>query len=188
MKLEVKMGGLAGVIETLKRLPPEVVSKKGGPVLAALRKGARLLVKQSRDNFRAAVAMPGRTGITDTTGFTEKQIVSKRRLPPSGTKGERIIVTVNPKVHPSGQSYKRKSRAGLGKRLRKGNKGPSARPVQANDIAFMMEYGTRKQEATPWLRPAYEAKREEVLHTIETDLTQRVNRIVKKLVAQTKGK
>lgn len=164
------MRGLDGVIETLKRLPPEVVSKKGGPVLASLRKGARILVKQSRDNFRAAVAMPGKTGITDTTGFTEKQIVSKRRRPPSGTKGERVVVTVNPKPHPTSKGKYR------------------GRAIRANDIAFIMEAGSSKQPATPWLRPAYEAKRGEVLQVVESDLKQRVDKIVKKLAAQNEGK
>lgn len=170
MKLEVQLRGLDGVLETLKRLPPEVVSKKGGPVLASLRKGARVLVKQSRDNFRAAVAMPGKTGITDTTGFTEKQIVSKRRRMPSGQKGERIVVTVNPKPHPTSKGKYR------------------GRTIRANDIAFIMEAGNSKQPATPWLRPAFAAKSQEALRTVERDLVVRVDRIVKKLAAQNEGK
>ena len=170
MKLDVKLEGLDGVLETLKRLPPELVSKRGGPVLASLRKGARILVKQSRDNFRAAVAMPGKTGVTDSTGFTEKQIVSKRRRMPGGQKGERIVVTVNAKPHPTSKGKYR------------------GRTIRANDIAFIMEAGSSKQPATPWLRPAFATKREEALRAIESDLTKRVDKIVKKLSAQNEGK
>lgn len=169
MKLELQMRGLDGVLQTLESLPKEVVSKRGGPVLASLRKGARVLVKQSKDNFRAAVAMAGQTGITDTTGFTEKQIVAKRRHPPVGTKGERIVVTVNPKPHPNGHKYR-------------------GRTIQANDIAFIMEAGGSKQPATPWLRPAFEAKREEALRAIERELVTRVDRIVKTLATKNQGK
>lgn len=166
MKVEFEMRGLDGVLETLRRLPPEVVSKRGGPVVASLRKGARILVKQSKDNFRAAVAMPGKTGITDTTGFTEKQITAKRRNPPSGTKGERVVVTVNPKPHPTSKGKYR------------------GRTIRANDIAFIMEAGSSKQPATPWLRPAYYARRDEVVRVVEADLVKRVDKIVKKLESQ----
>lgn len=170
MKVTVEMRGLEGVLDTLKRLPPELVSRRGGPVLASLRKGARVLVKQSKDNFRAAVAMPGRTGITDTTGFTEKQIVARRRRMPGSEKGERVVVTVNPKPHPTSKGKYR------------------GRTIRANDIAFIMEAGSSKQPATPWLRPAFATKREEALRAIESDLTKRVDKIVKALASRNEGK
>ena len=43
MKVDVKLTGVAGVLKTLSSLPAEVVSKRGGPVKAALAKGARFL-------------------------------------------------------------------------------------------------------------------------------------------------
>jgi len=164
--MEVKLSGLEGVLSTLQKLPPELVSRKGGPVLASLRKGARVLVKQSKENFRAAVAMPGRTGITDSTGFTEKQIVASRRRMPGSEKGEHVVITVNPKPHPTSKGKYR------------------GKPIKANDIAFIMEVGYSKQPATPWLRPAYYARRDEVLRVVETDLVKRVDKIVKKLATQ----
>jgi len=170
VKMDVRLEGLDGVLDTLRKLPPELVSRRGGPVLASLRKGARVLVKQSKDNFRAAVAMPGRTGITDTTGFTEKQIVSKRRRMPGGQKGERVVVTVNPKPHPTSKGKYR------------------GRTIRANDIAFIMEVGSSAQPPTPWLRPAFAAKGEQAMRTIESDLAKRVDRIVKKLAKQNEGK
>ena len=38
MKVEFKLQGVDGVLATLQSLPAEVVSKRGGPVKAALRK------------------------------------------------------------------------------------------------------------------------------------------------------
>lgn len=169
MRVDVKLTGLDGVLDTLKSLPPELVSKRGGVARSALRKGAMVIVKQARSNFAAAVAQAGKTGITDTTGFTERQIVAKRRRPPSSMKGEKFVVTVNPKPHPNGNIFRNHA-------------------LQANDIAFVMEAGSSKQAATPWLRPAFESKAEEAIRTVESELLSGVDRAVKKLAAQNKGK
>lgn len=165
MKLDVKLTGLDGVLDTLKSMPPELVSVRGGPVLAALRKGARILRDQAKTNFRSAVALPGKTGITDSTGFTEKQIISKRVRMPGGTKGERVVVTVRPKPHPGGKVYRK-------------------RTIRANDIAFIMESGDKDQTATPWLRPAFDAKSDAALREVESELVKRVDKLVKQLEAK----
>lgn len=185
MQVEVKIAGLDGVLDTLKSLPPEVVSKNGGPVKASLRKGAMVLVKQARSNFRSAVAQAGVSGITNTTGFTEKQIVAKRRTL-TYINGEKMVVTVNYVKHPAGSMIKAKSRKTTGKR--RGRKGPANREIRANDIAFIMEYGAKNQPAIPWLRPAFEAKADEAIRTVETDLARRIKNIVGKLAAKNQGK
>lgn len=169
MKTEFSITGLDGVLETLAKLPPEVVSKNGGVVRQALRKGAMVLVNEARRNFARAVQLPGKTGITDSTGFTEKNIVAKRRNPFGNIKGERFVVTVNYALHPSGEKYR-------------------GRPIRANDIAFTMEAGTSKQAATPWMRPAFDAKAQAAVDTATSELLSRIDRIVKKLAAQNKGK
>ncbi|MCC2632181.1 MAG: hypothetical protein K0S48_67 [Ramlibacter sp.] len=182
MKVDVSLTGVDGVLATLRALPPELVSRNGGPVRAALRKGAMVIVKQAQANFRAAVAQPGKTGITDTTGFTEKQIGLRRKNPPQGVKGEKFLVLVKYIEHPSGKASRRASRraADSTRRIRK----RMARAIRANDIAYMMEYGTSKQAATPWLRPAFLSRAEEAIQTTQTELLSRIDRIVKKLAAQ----
>ncbi|HEY0878130.1 MAG TPA: hypothetical protein VGE10_06730 [Zeimonas sp.] len=162
----MKMTGLDGVLDTLRKLPPEVVSKKGGPVLRSLRKGASVLVKQARENFHAEALDPGKSGINQITGFTEKAIVARRRAPPPGERGERVVVTVLPRTHPGGRQYR-------------------GRTIKANDIAFIMEVGSSTQPAAPWLRPAYAAKKGEAMRVIEKTLVGDVNRIVARL---SKGK
>jgi hypothetical protein len=162
MKVELELTGLNGVLDTLKRLPPELTSRNGGLVRAALRRGAMVIVKQARINFKAAVALPGKTGITDTTGFTEKNIVTKRRRMIPGVNGERAVVTVNYVHHPNKHSY----RGGF---------------IRANDIAFIMEAGSSKQEATPWLVPAFKAKAVEAIRTTEDALIKSVDRVLRKI-------
>lgn len=168
MKLELKLQGLDGVLESLKMLPPELVSKRGGPVRSALRKGAVLIQKQAKANFDAAVNSPGKSGLNQSTGFTERQIVVRRRNPGPNINGERMVVTVQPKKHPSGRKY------------RKG-------VIQANDIAFIMEMGSRTQPATPWLRPAFIARAEEAIRLTEDELFRQVDRIWLKLIRTNKA-
>lgn len=163
--VELKLTGLDGVLDTLKQLPPEVVSKRGGVVRAALRKGAMVLVKQARANFRAAVAEVGKSGITDTTGFTERQIVVRRRPPPGGVNGEYMLVTVRSVKHPSGNLFRK-------------------RPIKTNDIAFIMEAGSAKQPATPWMRPTFAQKAQEAVRTTEDELVKRVDMLAQRLLKQ----
>lgn len=179
--VEVKIEGAAGIIETLNSLPPEVVSKRGGPVRAALAKGARVMRDAAKANFRAAVALPGKTGVTDSTGFTEDQIIVKR-VRMKWIKGEKYIITVRPKPHPSGNLLK--SAKPYKRALKKTTKD---RAIRANDIAFIMEYGSANQPATPWLRPTFQAKAPEIINIVTADLLRRVNRIVRKLAQQNKG-
>ena len=52
MKLEMNLQGTEGVLATLRSLPPELVSKRGGPVKTALRKGAQVIRKQAAADLR----------------------------------------------------------------------------------------------------------------------------------------
>lgn len=171
-KFEVRLYGLDGLLETLKQLPPELTKKNGGPLRAALRRGASVLVKEAKRNFRAAVAQPGVSGITESTGFTERHIVAKRRKMYDGMNGERYVVTVNSKPHPNGKKMKRRGRK------------KSSGVITTNDIAFIMEYGSKNQPATPWLRPAFLSKAEEVIRTVEADAIKGVEKLVAQVAAK----
>lgn len=176
---------MEGILATLKSLPPEVVSKNGGVVRQALRKGAMVIVRQARTNFNAAVAEPGKTGVTISTGFTEKNIMAIRKKPPPGESGERFIVSVSTKTHPNNQKLRRKARRTKNStraRVR------MLRELRANDVAYMMEWGTSQQPATPWLRPAFKAKAQEAINVASSDLVRRVELIVKRLAAQNRSK
>ena len=157
-----RLQGLDGVLEMLQKLPPELVSKRGGPIRAALRRGAAVFVKAGRANLQAAINDPGKSGITDTTGFTAKNVIARSRKPPEGIKGEAYVVTVRYLPHATSKGIFRKRR------------------IKVNDIAFIMEAGTAKQPATPWLRPAFLNNAERVIAQIEIDTVRSVERIAQR--------
>jgi len=190
MKVELQIQGLNGVLKTLQSLPPALVSKNGGVVRSSLRVGSVIILKQARANFKSAVNLGGKSGVTKTTGFTEKNIVTMRKNTIGNVKGERFIVGVRYKEHPNGAILEKSKSYAIRKDSKK--RAPTSRTtkqrvVRANDIAFMMEYGTSNQQATPWLRPAFESKKNEAMDAIVSDLLKRVDRVVSNLSKQNAG-
>ena len=149
--MQLNVTGLDGVLETLKQLPAEVVSKRGGPVKLALAKGARMLKDAAKVTLAAAVAADG----SDSTGETVKALVAQRGK--YRGQGERYVVRVKSKAYVS-------ARKGKTTTVRTGN---------------LLEYGSKQQRATPWLRPAAEANAQRIVDTVNTELLARVDRLVK---------
>ena len=160
--VEMKIEGAAGIIETLSSLPPEVVSKRGGPVKLALAKGARLLRDEAKKNLRAQIALNG----DESTGLLEKNVIASRGKAPFGGRGERYLVRVKRKTYP----------------------GRAGKPVTTLKTANLLEYGSAHQPATPWLRPAFMAKRAQVVDVVIADLRRRLDLVVRKLAQQNKGR
>lgn len=161
MKMEMKIEGVAGLLQTLQSLPPEVVSKRGGPVKLALAKGARMLRDQAKDNFRRSAAVGG----ADSTDTTVNSIIASRGKAPTGTKGERQLVRVKRKAFVNAHGAKTTTRK----------------------AAQLMEYGSARQPAIPWLRPAVQRRGSQIIDTITEDLLKRLNQITKRLAAKNKG-
>ena len=158
MKIEMNLEGLDGVLKTLKSLPPELVSKRGGPVKLALAKGARVIAKEVKKNLRSVVK-------TDqSTGFLLKNIIVSRGKEPTGTRGERYLVRVKRKIYPDREG----------------------KPVSTLKTAHILEYGSEKQTATPFIRPAAIAKYQEAITTVSTDLVKRLDKIVANLARNNK--
>lgn len=160
--VEMKIEGAAGIIETLKSLPPEVVSKRGGPVKLALAKGARLLRDEAKKNLRVQIARNG----DESTGLLEKNVIASRGKAPFGGRGERYLVRVKRKTYPD----------------------RTGKPVTTLKTANLLEYGSVTQPATPWLRPAFMAKRTQVVDVVIADLRRRIDLVVRKLAQQNKGR
>jgi len=160
-----RLSGLDGVLDTLRSLPPEVVSKRGGPVKSALRKAAVVIYKQADANLARVTANQISEGERQSTGLLQKNLVVTRGKAPSSGKGERYLVRVRRK------GYERE--------------GESVSTLKTGQI---LEYGSEKQPAEPWLRPAFASKAEQAIKTAEAELVNGIDRIVKKLAAANKGK
>jgi hypothetical protein len=157
MRVELKLSGIDGVLDMLKRLPPEVVSKNGGPVKSSLLKGARVLQKEAALNIARATNALG-TDDHESTGLLLSSLIASRGKAPTGGRGERYLVRVKRKT------YQRQGK-----------------PVTTLKTAHLLEYGSQKQRAEPWLRPAFASKAEESIRTIERELTVAVDKVVRKL-------
>jgi len=162
MKVDMDLQGVDGVLATLRSLPPEVVSKRGGPVKLALAKGARELRDEAKKNLRAAIAING----DDSSGLLEKNVIASRGKAPTFGKGERYLVRVKRKTYPD----------------------RSGKPVTTRKTANLLEYGSSHQPATPWLRPAVQSKGQKIINTVTTDLVKRLDKVVQKLALQNKAR
>ncbi len=165
--ITLQLSGLDGVLATLQSLPAEVVSKRGGPVKAALRKGALVILKEAKQNLRISVS----NNPTYSSGLLEKNLIASRGKAPTGSKGERYLVRVRRKVYPG-----------------KSGKSGGGNAVTTLAAANLLEYGSSKQPAEPWLRPAFNSKAQEAIHTVEGELIKGIDRVVAKLASQNKGR
>lgn len=166
MKVDVDIKGLNGVLDTLRSLPPELVSKRGGPVLAALRKGARVIDAQRKANLQAVTANTTDSGKRESTGHLMKQLVVSRGKPPSDGKGERVLLRVRRKAYPD----------------------RNGKTVTSLAAANLLEYGSSTQPAEPWIRPAFQSRAREAINVTRDELLRRIDVIVRKLAAQNRGK
>jgi HK97 gp10 family phage protein len=161
IRTEIDIKGVDGVIATLRSLPPEVVSKRGGPVKLALAKGARMLRDAAKRNLVASMS-------TDddyqNTQLLEKNVIASRGKPPMSGRGERYLVRVKRKTYP----------------------GRDGKPVTTHKTAHLKEYGSSHQPATPWLRPAVQQHGRAVIEVIVADLLRRLDVVVRKLASQNK--
>lgn len=164
--VEVKLHGVEQTFATLRALPAEIASKRGGPVRAALRKAAVVVQKQELANLQAVTNNATSSGKRESTGFLAKNIVISRGRPPAGMKGELFLVRVRRKAFYPDRDGK---------------------PVTANTTGSYLEYGTSKQPAEPWARPAVEGKGREAIETFERELRAGVDRAVRKLAKQNRS-
>jgi len=161
----MKMSGLEGVLDTLNSLPREVVAKRGGPVRASLRKAAVVIQKEELARLQVSIANADDKGERQSTGLLLKNVVVTRGKKPFGSEGERYLIRVRRK------SYDRKGAK-----------------VTTHKTANLLEYGSSKQPAEPWIRPAFAMKAGQAMQVAQDELLKSIDRIVRRLAAQNKGK
>lgn len=152
--------GLDGILETLKALPPEIVSKSGGPVKLALRAGGKVIQQAYVDNVRTLIAEPNQTGIDESSGTWEKSIVVSRAKPTS-FKGEWYKV-----------------------RIRRSARGSNGEPV--NKYAGVHEFGDETHPAKAPLRRAFDSSKDAALSTIVAEMQRRTQNAIKKATKRSK--
>lgn len=159
----IAIEGLDTVLRRLKALGPEA-SKRGGPVRAAVRKAAMVIVKQAQANVRRIVAEPNIGGSDVSTDTLAKSIKPMRAKAPQKYKGETFFVTV-PK----------RARYPISKRTPTG--------IGVATVGKMLEYGTSKRKPHPWMRPAFHAKKEEAARVMVSEVEKGIARLEKKVAA-----
>lgn len=150
------MQGLDDLLDKLKALPPEIVSKSGGPVLAGLRKGANVVKKQAKVNIKRALLTGPDRGYVSTKTL-ERAIVTRRMKDP-----QRYGANEGVSVRASGKKY-------------------PGREESAAQVGRYLELGTEKQPAEAWMTPAYFATKEAALEAIVSGIEDGINKAIAKV-------
>ena len=166
-KVTVNLRGADKINQMLRDLPKHLTQGKTGGIAAkSLRKGGRVLVKEEKKTLRAAIE----AGTNYSTGTLEKKLTVKR-VKYDG-KGERMNVTVrkgNYKTAPNGTE----------------RTGKKSRPT-FYAVGLFLEYGTSKQPAVPWVRPALTSKGKEAIETVNDDLIKQLDKVAQKMLPKVK--
>lgn len=157
----VTLTGLDDVLRRLRALGPEA-SKRGGPVRAAVRKGAVVIANEAKANVRRIVATPNIGGSDVSTGMLEKSIKPIRAKTPERYRGETYFVTVPKRAR---YAITPKTPTGIG----------------VATVGKMLEYGTSKRKPMQWARPAFHAKKQEAVTVMTDELVKGIARLERKL-------
>lgn len=150
------MKGLDDVLSKLKSLPPAIVSKNGGPVKSALRKGGVVMQKEVQSKIRGVTQNTEEAGYASTKTLEKAVVVRRDPNPQRAGANERYRVLVSRKRY-------------------------EGRDTKAIATGRYLELGTEHQRAEPWMTPAYMSARQRALDTTVVELGKGIDRIVKKL-------
>lgn len=168
--VEFKISGLKEALAVLKALPSEIVSKRGGPIRAALRKAAQPILKEAILNIRRIIAEPNIGGLpSKSLGALEASM----RITILKFKGAEAVSVGPRKIK---QIYA-KTKANV----RKGRVGKTYKVLPPTYYAWFLEYGTERMRPHPFLRPAFDSKKVEAANLFASELNTSIGKIVKKL-------
>lgn len=164
MAIDTKtLHGADDLLARLKALPPELVSKRGGPVAAGLRKGARVILKEAQRNILAVTRDSAAAGYVPTKVLHDALAIRRDPRPQRSGANEKMQVFV------------RRNRKYEGRLNTRG------KPLTAIMTARWLEFGSEHQRAEPWMLPAFMASRERALQTVVVEIEAGINRIIKKM-------
>lgn len=156
--------GLDGVLDKLKALPPEVVSKRGGPVKSALRKGAVVIQKEWISNIKAIIAEPNKGDVpADSTGLLVKNVVVTRDSRPWRSQAnERYVVRVRNKRYPKASPGQKQA-------------------ATTAQVARLLENGSEHIAPRHWASKGFMTSRQLALNTVVRELNAGIERVIRKM-------
>lgn len=150
--------GLDNTLAVLNGLPPELVSKRGGVVLSALRKGGAVMRREIKEQIQRIIDEPNKEGSEYlSTGFLVKSITSWRSRRPQRLGGSEVL-SVGPR---SRATYPDGTRASM--------------------VLGVLENGTEHMPAKAPVRKAFDAKKQEALDAVVKGANAGIERALKKL-------
>lgn len=158
-KTVVNIRGADRINTLLKELPKQLTQgKTGGLVAKSLRRGARVIVKDEKITLQKAIDV----GQVYSTGELVKKITVKRKKYMG--KGERMMITLRKGVYKNRESGAARS---------------SKATLSYYAAGLMLEHGSSKQPATPWVRPAFLAKSQEAFNVTNDTLLESLEKLAK---------
>lgn len=152
---ERNIEGLDGLLDRLKALPKEISGKAGGPVKRSLLEGAKIIADEARQTLQAAINQPNVDGaVANSTGLLKSSIIVRRSAKTPRGIAEKVSVRVK--------------------------RGKTADGTSVTKYGKALEFGTRKQKGTPWLRPAFENSKEKALDRVVSALREAIRKAEKK--------
>jgi HK97 gp10 family phage protein len=157
MNIDMKVEGLAALNKALLELPLQV---RGAPLRTATRKAAMVI----RNDARAKAPVD--------TGLLKREIITSRSRSQSAEGRETFVVMVKQltKRYANTKANRRKNRVG--------------RKFKTEGLAYywkFLEFGTSKMAARPFMRKAFEAKKEEAVRILQQELNDAIQKTARKL-------
>ena len=162
----VTVTGLRETLEALDTLRQQISAtgvkvKNANPLQAALRQGANVILRATRANVDAIVAIPNINGRDLSTG-TLRRAIKVRRPNRRFWRAQHDEVA---RVYIDHKARYPVSRAGT-------------KYNRANDIAMMLEFGTEKRAPMPFMRPAFENTKQQAAETFRAEFEKRVQQLI----------
>ncbi len=157
----VRVLGLEGVLAQLKQFPEEM-GKNGGPVKLALRDAMKPLLDQAVANVRAITSTTNADGEDVSTGLLAENIRSKRSKPSNGKRGEAYVVGIRNKPYPPARQAKNQV-------------------TTTAQVGRLLEYGSERRSPMPWLRPAFDARKNDAVAVFVASVTKRTAALIKRI-------
>lgn len=158
--------GVDDLLAKLKSLPPEIVSKRGGPVKSGLRKGGVVIQRAAQEQIRAIVRKPESEShrYVSTDLLAQSVVVRRDAHPEQAGANERYRVLIS-----------------RGRKFIYPATLHETTQIKTVMTARYLEFGTEQRPPTPWMLPAFMQSRQRALETVVTEISRGVELVIRRL-------